>query len=92
MAIKYTSKYESPWASPATLHTINTGDWRHQRPVTKQSKCGHCATCYIFCPTGCITDKGGYYGADLSTCKGCGICAHECPTKAITIIREVRED
>jgi 2-oxoisovalerate ferredoxin oxidoreductase delta subunit len=21
-------------------------------------------------------------------CKGCGICAHECPTKAITMVEE----
>ncbi|MBW2005963.1 MAG: 4Fe-4S binding protein, partial [Deltaproteobacteria bacterium] len=25
---------------------------------------------------------------DLDFCKGCGICAHECPTHAIEMVRE----
>jgi phenylglyoxylate dehydrogenase delta subunit len=92
MTIKYTSKYESPWASPETLHTLNTGDWRYQRPITKVNKCSHCATCYIYCPVGCIKDMGGYYAADMGNCKGCGICAGVCPTNVIMMIREGRED
>jgi Pyruvate/2-oxoacid:ferredoxin oxidoreductase delta subunit len=30
-----------------------------------------------------------YFEADLEYCKGCGICAEECPTKAIEMITEV---
>ncbi|MBC8460109.1 MAG: 4Fe-4S binding protein, partial [Deltaproteobacteria bacterium] len=26
--------------------------------------------------------------ADLFYCKGCGICAHECPTQSIKMIEE----
>jgi pyruvate ferredoxin oxidoreductase delta subunit len=29
-----------------------------------------------------------YYKADLDFCKGCGICAHECPKDAIEMIPE----
>jgi len=25
---------------------------------------------------------------DLDYCKGCGVCAEECPAKAITMVRE----
>lgn len=31
---------------------------------------------------------GNYGGIDLDHCKGCGICANECPFKAITMIEE----
>lgn len=29
-----------------------------------------------------------WYKVDLDFCKGCGICAHECPKKAITMALE----
>jgi pyruvate ferredoxin oxidoreductase delta subunit len=29
------------------------------------------------------------YEVDYDHCKGCGICAHECPVKAIKMIPEV---
>lgn len=34
------------------------------------------------------TLKRGYFECDLDYCKGCGICAKECPAKAIEMIRE----
>jgi len=42
----------------------------------------------LFCPDGAIRwkpQKGekGDIEFDLNYCKGCGICANECPTKAI---------
>ena len=33
-------------------------------------------------------NKEGYYEADLYYCKGCGICAKECPKKVITMVEE----
>jgi pyruvate ferredoxin oxidoreductase delta subunit len=32
-----------------------------------------------------MKDNGDHYEVDLAFCKGCGICAHECPRKALTM-------
>ncbi|MDO8692259.1 MAG: 4Fe-4S binding protein [Dehalococcoidia bacterium] len=83
------SKFEGPWADPADpLFSIRTADWRHQRPVTKVGKCCQCGTCYLFCTTGCVSDRGTYFTADLEYCKGCGLCANLCPVSAIVMVRE----
>ena len=71
--MKFTSEYEAPWASPQELLAIDTGAWRYQRPVTNGSKCCHCGTCYLFCPTGSVKDMGTYFAAETKFCKGCGI-------------------
>ena len=31
------------------------------------------------------SDVTAYYEADLSFCKGCGVCSYECPKKAINM-------
>ena len=65
-----------------------TGSWRTNRPVLDKNKCSSCLLCWIFCPDSSIIVKDGkVVGIDLEHCKGCGICAHECPLKdkAITM-------
>jgi len=52
--------------------------------------CVMCDNCLIFCPDVAITrtnDKEGYE-VDLDHCKGCGICARECPRGAIVMVEE----
>jgi Pyruvate/2-oxoacid:ferredoxin oxidoreductase delta subunit len=34
------------------------------------------------------TVEEGYIEHDFYYCKGCGICAEECPTKAIAMVNE----
>ena len=66
-----------------------TGSWRTYRPVWDAEKCVHCLTCWILCPDVAImAEKGKVTGIDYVHCKGCGICAFECPdkVKAITMI------
>lgn len=57
-------------------------------PVVDHDKCVKCNLCWIFCPEGCITRDGGIYRANFAYCKGCGVCAQECKTHAITMMRE----
>ncbi|MFH1024221.1 MAG: NAD(P)-binding protein [Planctomycetota bacterium] len=53
--------------------------------------CVRCDNCFVFCPEGIIRHtKDGAYEIDLAHCKGCGLCAEECPRGAITMIREGR--
>lgn len=85
--MRYQSKYETAWADQ-DRPLANTGDWRAQRPVTNTQKCCQCGWCYLFCPTGSISDKGTHFSADLDYCKGCGICARVCLVQAIVMVRE----
>ncbi len=55
--------------------------------------CCYCDNCFLFCPDGAIRrKKGGGYEIDLDYCKGCGICAAECPRGAISMERERGEE
>ena len=66
-----------------------TGSWRSQRPILDEEKCSHCLLCWIYCPEGSVPVKDGKIdGFDLLYCKGCGICARECPRKAINMVEE----
>ena len=74
---------------PGNARIYQTGTWRSQRPTYDFKRCIKCGLCYIFCPEGCIHQNDeGYFEADLYYCKGCGICAQECPTRVITMVEE----
>ena len=74
---------------PGNASQYRTGDWRSQRPHYEFSRCIKCGICYVFCPEGCIGQRDdGCFEADLYYCKGCGICAQECPTRVITMMEE----
>ena len=59
---------------------LDRGPWRTDRPVTDLDACTHCLRCWIFCPDGAVrVEEGKKAGTDERYCKGCGICAAECP-------------
>jgi pyruvate ferredoxin oxidoreductase delta subunit len=62
-----------------------TGSWRIFRPVLDEEKCNQCLFCWVYCPEACITKD---IKINFDYCKGCGICAEECPAKAIIMIKE----
>jgi pyruvate ferredoxin oxidoreductase delta subunit len=75
-------------STPAAGEAGKTGDWRSQTPRIDHEKCtklDSCLLCWMYCPDGVITPTFPLE-IDLEYCKGCGICAEECPRKAITMV------
>ncbi len=72
------------------LTTMLPGDWRAERPIVDRDSCVKCATCWMYCPVQCITEHAAWFEADLRVCKGCGICATECPHRAIVMLEETK--
>ena len=74
---------------PGNAAQYKTGDWRSQRTTYDFTKCIKCGLCQIYCPEGCIEQNDdGDFEANVYYCKGCGVCARECPTKVITMVVE----
>jgi len=66
-----------------------TGSWRSRVPIVDKEKCTNCLTCWIFCPdNSIIVENEKMVGFKLTHCKGCGICANQCPAKCITMKEE----
>jgi 2-oxoacid:acceptor oxidoreductase delta subunit (pyruvate/2-ketoisovalerate family) len=60
--------------------------------------CNRCDNCLVFCPDISILRRGDwteayptypFFEVDYEYCKGCGICAAECPRHAITMEEEL---
>jgi pyruvate ferredoxin oxidoreductase delta subunit len=66
--------------TPGNAAELKTGDWRSMRPETNKEKCPDMVY---------SKDAEGYYIQNYYWCKGCGICAHECPVDCITMVEEV---
>lgn len=82
-------KTDAGLIGPGSFIENNVSGWATFRPVRDREKCTMCLLCWFYCPEGTIvriSDKG-----DLMTnydyCKGCGICANECPVDAIKMVR-----
>jgi 2-oxoacid:acceptor oxidoreductase delta subunit (pyruvate/2-ketoisovalerate family) len=52
--------------------------------------CFECDNCFGMCPDNAVIKlgPGNRYSIDLDYCKGCGICAAECPVGAIDMVAE----
>ena len=51
--------------------------------------CFHCDNCYSYCPDNAvIKHEDGTLEFDYDYCKGCGICATECPCGAIKMVSD----
>jgi NADPH-dependent glutamate synthase beta subunit-like oxidoreductase/Pyruvate/2-oxoacid:ferredoxin oxidoreductase delta subunit len=81
----------------ATFGEVNFGlsEKEFREEVARCLNCGvcnRCELCMIFCPDMAIhrREDGNGFEIDLRYCKGCGLCAAECPRGAMTMTREVR--
>ncbi len=69
---------------PGSSAAYKTGGWRTFRPKLIAEKCIKCYKCWYSCPDSAIKiDANGNVSIDYDYCKGCLICVHECPAKAI---------
>jgi pyruvate ferredoxin oxidoreductase delta subunit len=73
-------------SEPGCSREYKTGSWRSLRPVVDSGQCIRCGVCWLFCPDMAIKrSEDDYFQADLEYCKGCGICARECPVGCISV-------
>ena len=56
--------------------------------------CNQCDNCYLFCPDLAVKKDSGPLGRhiDYDYCKGCGVCAVECPRNALILEEEAYEE
>ena len=73
---------------PGSSTNYKTGDWRTFKPICDNKKCTNCLICWILCPDMAIERKGDTIEINYDYCKGCGICASECPVEAIAMKEE----
>jgi len=73
---------------PGSSLKYKTGDWRAFRPLVENEKCVNCLFCWIYCPDAAIVRKEKWVEINYDYCKGCGICAKECPKEAIKMVEE----
>jgi pyruvate ferredoxin oxidoreductase delta subunit len=71
-----------------------TGSWRVLRPVINLETCipvkmnkKACFNCWLYCPDS-VVSKTIPPVINFEYCKGCGICAEECPAGAIIMVDE----
>jgi 2-oxoacid:acceptor oxidoreductase gamma subunit (pyruvate/2-ketoisovalerate family)/2-oxoacid:acceptor oxidoreductase delta subunit (pyruvate/2-ketoisovalerate family) len=72
---------------PGSFLENKTGSWKVFHPEYDKEKCTMCNFCWFYCPEGCIYRKDDCMEFDMDYCKGCGICANECPVEAIRMVR-----
>lgn len=80
-------------APSAEAETKQEGTWDRERALQEAERCLSCGTCNLclqcvsYCPDASIRPDGekGNVAVDLDHCKGCGICAYECPRGVITM-------
>ncbi len=74
---------------PGSSRNYHTGSWRTLKPIIDYAKCTKkCFFCYEFCPDSSVEKTEDGPKIDYVHCKGCGICAYECPKEAIEMVSE----
>ena len=82
-----------PPSDPAGGAKAKQGTWEWEQVLQEAERCLSCGTCnrclqcVLFCPDASIRldENETAVTVDLDHCKGCGICAYECPRGVITM-------
>jgi 2-oxoacid:acceptor oxidoreductase delta subunit (pyruvate/2-ketoisovalerate family) len=72
---------------------LGLGESAAQREAARCFSCGTCNacdTCWLYCPDVAISRHDHTYEVNYDYCKGCGVCAEECPREAISIEEELK--
>ena len=71
--------------TPGSSQDFVTGNWRTAGyPVTNPEACIKCGVCWALCPDMAYSkNQQDFYDWKGRYCKGCGVCAEECPKGAI---------
>ncbi len=79
-----------------TEATLNGGQVAAEaRRCFSCGNCMACDNCWVLCPDSAVlkTEEqaadGSHYAFDYDYCKGCGLCAHECPCGFIEMINDL---
>ncbi len=74
-----------PWSRVSNFDEIHAGlpDAREARRCLSCGGCNECDRCVTYCPEGILKRVGHEFEFDYSFCKGCGVCAAECPRSVI---------
>jgi 2-oxoacid:acceptor oxidoreductase gamma subunit (pyruvate/2-ketoisovalerate family)/2-oxoacid:acceptor oxidoreductase delta subunit (pyruvate/2-ketoisovalerate family) len=74
---------EAKSMEPIISYSRDVADWRVFTPSIDRDKCIGCKRCWVYCPETAISMVEGKAEVNYRFCKGCGICAEECPVGAI---------
>ena len=89
--------------APGSTIVNKPGGWRTFKPVYDHDKClgNKCGKCELLCPDASVDPDESipipeekkskiqfFFKFNYDFCKGCGICANECPNGAIEMILE----
>ena len=72
------------------IYALDTASWRVVRPVIDKNRGVNCGQCLTYCPVCSIFAEGRQILISYDYCKGCGLCAAECPKRAINMVPEVK--
>jgi len=72
-------------ARRSTFDEVHRGleDASEARRCLSCGVCNECDRCVTYCPEGVLKRVGHEYVFDYSFCKGCSVCASECPRNVI---------
>ncbi len=77
--------HKMPWERISNFDEVHTGlvDPGEARRCLSCGGCNECDRCVTYCPEGVLKRVGHEFVFDYSFCKGCGVCAAECPRDVI---------